>query len=108
MKIWINPADDQVMATYSGDTTSTVWRDKGYIEKIVPPEMEREFRRYGRDCKIIATGDVITGVMPAPNVVQREPPARTQLDDLNDKLADDTITTSEMRQLMRMERGMER
>lgn len=63
MKIFYNPNDMQVMAIYSGDTTSTVWDDLGYIG------IETNLK-CDRDCKVVVTEGKVTNVTEGISSIQ--------------------------------------
>ena len=104
--IYVNPNDgDQVMAYYRDckPEDSTLWTNQGFVEVSVAGEhsLYRDLIQYQRDCQF--NGDTCT---PRINLVQPLPTPRTRLDDLLDKLADDSITPAEIREMLRLERGL--
>mgnify|MGYP005819558321 CR=1 FL=1 len=107
MIVFIDPQSMQVMAVYSGDTTSTGWQDQGYVRKAVPEECQADVQRHARDSKVTLgrDGDIV-GCVANVNPVQptRLPP--TRLDDLRAKLRADTIDDAEVREMLRLERGL--
>mgnify|MGYP003143987041 CR=1 FL=1 len=76
MIIFYNPADGQVMATYSMDTDSTAWTEQGFTRAEVPDGLVADIRTYRRECKVTVNGDgVITGVESQVNDIQPVPNA---------------------------------
>lgn len=111
MVVFINPTTQQVMALYSHDTTSTVWTAQGFSRVVLDdPEIIAEVSRHGRDCALQFSGSTVTGVIARPNPVQPQPkpdtPEQARLKALNAKLQADTITDAEVRELLRLERGL--
>jgi hypothetical protein len=100
-EIWYDSDTMEVEAVYSGRYTGTAWADRGYtvyaddqrLPRGITPGAVIDFDRDGKPV-------VVT---PAP---EPEPPPRTRLDDLHDKLAADTITDAELREMLRLERGL--
>lgn len=96
---------NQVMAYYKGCRPGdpTVWTDQGFVEVQVADEHPsyNELGQLQRDCRF--NDDVITHRV---NPIQPIPRPRTRLDDLRDKLADDTINPAEIREMLRLERGL--
>ena len=71
MIIFYNPADGQVMATYSIDTDSTGWTEQGYIRAEVPDGFVADIRNHQRDCQVVVDADgVITSCTSKANDIQ--------------------------------------
>lgn len=107
MIVFIDPNNqNQVMALYTGDTTSTAWTDQGFVKCAIPVELQGQIEQYTRDCRLSIVGGVVTGVTSAVNPVQ---PAgnvvREQLGSLRQKLNDSSLTLTEMNTMLRLERG---
>ena len=106
LTVYVDPSDaNQVMAYYKGCKPGNPanWTDQGFIEVTISDEDLRhaDVMFHKRNCRL--QDDVVT---PRVNPTQPIPAPRTQLDDLRDKLADDSINPAEMRQMMRLERGL--
>jgi len=112
MIAFINPGDGQVMAIYSGDTTSTKWEQEGYVRKTVPSTLEGELLNLARDCKVVlgASGEIVGCVANVNPIQAEESPlseSHKKLRALHDKLKADTITDAEIRGMLRLERGLD-
>ncbi len=102
--VYYNPADMQVMAEFNTPYLSVQanWDAKGFLRATVP-----EGILVTRDHRITNVDrDEIVSVEVSVNPEQRKPRERTPLDDLHDKLGDDTITDVEIREMLRLERGV--
>lgn len=109
MIVFYDPSNgNQVMAVYSHDTTSKAWTDAGYVRAEVDEAIRGEAMRAGRDAKVVLDGQGrVRQVVPSPNPVQPAPnPKNLRLKELQDKLKADTATLSEMREMLRLERGL--
>jgi len=109
MIIFYNPIDNQVMYLYPGNAARPDLTDKGLISIVIPGELERLGNRLARESRVVLDEDGnVTNLVPFPNPVQPLPRnlPRTRLDDLRDVLANDTITLPQIREMMRIERGL--
>jgi len=104
--IYVDPNDgDQVMAYYRDckPGNPALWTDQGFTEVTVVDEhpLYRDLVRNQRDCQF-------DGVICTPRVNPVQPPAipRNRLDDLRDRLANDSISDVEIREMLRLERGL--
>ena len=68
MIIFYDPSDGQVMAVYSGDTTSTVWIDRGFLRASSEIPVTR-------DHKVVVVDDKVTNVTSSPNPEQPSRPS---------------------------------
>ena len=94
---------NQVMALYSGDTTSRVWADRGYLKAEVALNLEATISRNHR-CTV--RDGTVTAISGHTNSSQPTIDARTlQIRALNAKLQADTITDAEVRELLKLERS---
>jgi len=106
--IFYDPArQNQVMALYTGGTTSEEWERRGYIAATVPDDLAQDVARLGRDAKVTIKKGEITGVSPLPNPEQpQRSPRDVRLRELHGRLENDTITPKETREMLRLERGL--
>ncbi len=82
MIVFYDPADGQVMAVYSDDTTSTVWTDRGFLKAASDIPVTR-------DHKVVVVGGEVISVMPSVNPEQPSPPT-------NDEIYDQVIKTQKV------------
>ncbi len=102
--VYYDPADMQVMAEFNTPYLSVQanWDAKGFLRATVPEGMV-----VTRDSRITSVDrDQIVSVEASVNPEQPKPRERTPLDDLHDKLGDDTITDAEVKEMLRLERGL--
>ena len=101
--VYYDPTTMQVMAQFDTPNLSDQqsWVAQGLSRALVPPGM-----RVGRDHKIDSVDgeDFIITVTPSVNPIQPTPRIPTRLNGLHDKLADDSITDGEIREMLRLER----
>jgi len=109
MIVFYDPhSGNQVMAIYSHDTSSSaVWTDRGYVRAEVDSAVVEKASRLGRDAKATVSKGRVTNVVAATNAVQPTPsPKNKRLEELRAKLKDDTATLVDMREMLRLERGL--
>jgi hypothetical protein len=104
--VYYNPETMQIEAEFNTPNLAvqTNWADKGLLRAIVPDGMTAT-----RDCVITGLTDdgVISGCADSPNPVQpAASPSEVRLEELTSKLTNDSITDAEMREMMRLERGL--
>lgn len=105
--IYVDPNDEnQVMAYYRSTNPPATHLGliaQGFVRVDVLEEhpLYKDLARYQRNCRW-NNGACIERINP----VQRAPRPRTRLDDLRDKLADDTINPAEIREMLRLERKL--
>tara|TARA_Y100000310_G_scaffold108059_1_gene106537 strand:+ start:694 stop:1011 length:318 start_codon:yes stop_codon:yes gene_type:complete len=104
MELWYDPANgNQVMAVCSGGTTSKVWESRGFNKLLVDDSSPAcpVVIRLGRDCRLDFQEDRIdvyespNSVVPAPN------PRDVRIALLRAKLANDSISYDELKDLLR-------
>ncbi len=103
--VYYDPASMQVMAEFNTPYLSEQanWAAKGYLRAIVPEGLT--VTRDHRIQELDLEDETIARVLPSVNPEQPKPRERTPLDDLHDKLGDDTISDVEIREMLRLERG---
>lgn len=103
--VYYDPNTMQVMAEFASENLSINANcvARGFSRGIVPPGVT-----VTRDHCITGIGndELILTCGPSVNPEQPTPTPRTRIDDLNDKLAADTITDQEIRELLRLERNL--
>ena len=104
--VYYNPGTMQVEAEFNTPNLAvqTSWADKGLSRAVVPAGMT-----VTRDCVIsgINADGVISGCADSPNPVQPAAnPSKVRLEELTTKLANDSISDAEIREMMRLERGL--
>mgnify|MGYP004452677967 CR=1 FL=1 len=68
MIVFYDPTSFQVMAYYTHGTDDSTWEVAGYIKQDgVPQNVEDGISRYGRDCRLLFNGSVLTSVSDCPN-----------------------------------------
>lgn len=107
MIIFYDPATMQVMALYSGGTTSTVWTDQGFLEAQVPlGPLEADLLNLGRDAQVTVVVGVVTSVTSALNPVLPPPdPVAIILAAHQANLAAGTINVADLIDMLRLERN---
>ena len=106
MIIFYDPNNgNQVMAVYSHDTESTVWEDQGFLRLAI---LGKEFqKKISRDTAIVVTMGSVSDVFPRVNSVQPTPdPKAIRVGELEAQLAVSDLTTMELNELARLERGV--
>lgn len=68
MIVFYDPADGQVMAVYSGNTTSTVWTDRGFLRANSDIAVTR-------DHKVVVVDGKVTSATPNSNPDQPSVPS---------------------------------
>ncbi len=107
MIVFYKPDTGQVMAFYTGGTTSTYWGDRGFEQATVPKDCQADMKRLQRDAQVTVVDGEVTSVMPSTNPEQPQPsPENTRLAELRTKLAGGVLTVSEVSEMLRMERGL--
>tara|TARA_Y100000296_G_scaffold75784_1_gene95801 strand:- start:566 stop:907 length:342 start_codon:yes stop_codon:yes gene_type:complete len=107
--VYYDPDSRQVMAIFDTPNVSSQknWENKGFLRALVDNGLDVD-----RDCKIkdlrIVSGDddVITSVDYSKNPQQAVKPSRARFQELEKKLESDTISEQEIRELLRIERGL--
>lgn len=103
--VYYSEPNKQIQAVFDTPNLSDQenWVAKGYLQALVPEGLE-----VTRDHRILTLDDAgfITFAVRSVNPVQRAERPRNRLKELTERLADDTITPSEVRELMRLERGL--
>ena len=80
MIVFYDPTNkNQVMAVYSGDTSSPVWEQRGYLRVDVPPEFTHLIG--DRDVKLTISDGEVTAVIPATNRLQPIPQVNKDKED---------------------------
>jgi len=109
MIVFYDPADGQVMALYTGDTRSREWKRRGFERASVPEALEAEALRMGRDAQATVHDGEVTALTAVEHPEQPQPSVNeTRLGELRTKLGADTITDPEIREMLRLERGLQR
>ncbi len=71
MVIFTDPHNDnQVMACYTHDTTSTVWAGLGYERHEIADNAD--INRLARDCRVVIVDGVVVDVIESLNPIQPE------------------------------------
>ena len=110
--VYIDPQNDnQVMAIYDGCKPGNpqVWIDQGFVEVTIEDTspLHSDVRRYKRDCCVDVDNEVITSrVNPVQPDQDSVSPRAARLNALDVRLVDDTITDAEVRELLRLSRGL--
>ena len=102
--VYYDPITSQIDGIFDTPNLSDQesWVATGRLRALVPEGME-----VTRNHRIMSlNGDVIETMSPQQNPAQPGPPVPTALSLLLNKLAADTITPDELRELMRLERGL--
>ena len=106
--VYYDSSTDQVMAVFDTPNIAdqTGWSSKGYLRAAVADGLDVD-----RDCKIVTVtsgvdGETITSVERSMNALQPYKPGRARKHQLQAKLSDDTITDGELRELLKLERGL--
>ena len=84
MIIFFDPANGQVMAIYSTDTTSTVWTDQGFVKA-------RSDIRVTRDHRVVVENDKVVSATPRPNPEQPAASSDARFIELRGKLINQMI-----------------
>jgi hypothetical protein len=101
MEIWFDPVTKELKAVYSTPYTGTVWQAQGYVSMTLPGRQVPSAFQPGAILDITGTPRVITPApLPTPSMSQ------IRVGELQQKLSDDTITDAEIRELLRLERGL--
>ena len=102
---YYNPATMQVEAYIS--TPNVVawpsWENQGYIRAIIPDGM-----RVDRDCviEVDSSGEIINCVESMHPIQPVPDPSDVRLGELRARLSEDTISDVEIREMLRLERGL--
>ena len=102
MELWYDPGTMELKAVYSTTYSGTVWQDAGYAR------LETAGRRVPRDFN---PGAIVDVSGPSPVIITPAPlappdPRQVRIGELTAKLADDTITDAELKEMLRLERGL--
>ena len=103
--VYYEPATMQVMALFDTPHLGVQqnWVDKEYVRAPIADDVT--FNRDRKITRLDAQG-VVVSTEASMNPEQPLPRVRTRLDDLRDKLADDSITDVEIREMLKLERGL--
>ena len=112
LTIYVDPStENQVMAIYDGCKPGNpqVWLDQGFVEASIENDspLYSQVKKLARDCCIDFNAETVTqrknSVQPIPSTLS---PEAIRLKELIVKLAEDTITDIEIREMLRLERGL--
>ena len=75
MLVFYDPAKtNQVMAIYTGNTTSDAWESQGYQRiQVSKPTLVKQIGAMARDCKVTISKGQVTKVTASVNPVQPQP-----------------------------------
>ena len=106
--VYYEPTTKQIMAVFDMPILSSQanWEAKGYTRAIVD-----EGVIVNRDSKIRDTatgpdGEIVTSVDRSINPLQPAKQSRARRAELQERLRADTITATEIREMLRLERGL--
>lgn len=105
---YYDPGTKQVMSVYETPELSDQMGEEGRQLAIILDGMEvgRNHKIDSVDTLIVAGLEVVDEFSVSINPKQPTPDPRKPVDDLHDKLANDTITDVEIREMLRLERGL--
>ena len=100
---YYDPDTMQIMSVYETPFLADQTGEDGRTRAVLPDVLGE----VGRDHKIsVVSNGEVGAVVDSVNSVQPQPRRRTRLDDLRDILQADTITDVEIREMLRLERGL--
>ena len=101
--VYYDSTTGQVEAEF--DTTNLSiqenWAAKGLLRAVVLDDFI-----VTRNHRVTVVDEVVTVAISVTNPVQATPRVRTRLDELQDKLSDDSMNPAEMREMLRLERNL--
>lgn len=102
MEIWYDPNTLEIKAVYSHQYQGSAWQSQGLLK------VEMEGARVPRD---FAPGAIINISGPNPVITSLAPPPvpdarQVRVAELTSKLGNDSINDDELRELLKLERGL--
>jgi len=106
--VYYEPSTKQVMAVFDTPILSRQdnWEARGYTRAIVDKGLIVDRDSKIRDTLVGPDGEMVTTVDRSINPLQPAKPSHARHTELEDRLSSDTITADEIREMLRLERGL--